>query len=125
MEKRFRVIYIAGKYYGKSYSEIDDNIHRAEKVSLKLLLKGFCVLTPHLNTAHFERYSFITGFDLNKWLELDFELLRRCDCIFLMSGWEDSLGAVEEHKFAKEHKIKIYYESEGIPESDETKGKEK
>jgi nucleoside 2-deoxyribosyltransferase len=72
-----------------------------------LLKIGFSVHCPHMNTA------FMDGVwgknDKEKWLEVDFEIIRRCDCIVMIPGWEKSEGAKAERKLAKELNIPVFY----------------
>ena len=49
-------------------------------------------------------------------MENDLNLLRRCDAIYMLNGWEQSLGAVEEYEFAVNTlKMPVYYEPDEIP----------
>jgi len=110
-----KVIYVAGKYSGKGYSEIEDNIKRAEKASIKLFRKGWAVITPHKNTAHYEIYEDET-LTYEMWLAADMEMLKRSDAIFLLNGWQNSHGAVKEQQYALGNNMPVFYEDEGIPE---------
>lgn len=109
-----RVIYVAGKYSGEDYEEIDTNIYCAEMVSVELLKKGWSVITPHKNTSHYEEYEDYLNFNHAKWLEVDFALLRLCDAICMLIDWKDSKGAVQEHKLAQDLKIPIILQSDYI-----------
>ena len=112
-----KLIYVAGPYSGNgTYSNIEDNIRHAEQVSLKLLQKGWAVITPHKNTAHYEFWEDFIGYDHKKWLDMSLEILKRCDAIIVLKGYELSKGTLEEIKFAKEHKILLFYEVNGIPD---------
>lgn len=112
-----RMIYVAGKYSGETYSEVDDNIKKAEKVSIKLLEAGWCVITPHKNYAHYEQYRAVSEkLDYRFFMKCDMEILSRCDALFAMTNSKDSPGAKEELYFAHEKGIHIYYEIDGIPE---------
>lgn len=111
--KQMRVIYVAGKYSGDSYSIIHDNIKKAEKVGLELIAKGWAVIIPHLNLYHFEQYEIDGLFDYTTWMNIDIELLSRCDAIFMMHGWESSKGATHEHCIADTEGLKVYYEDHG------------
>jgi hypothetical protein len=95
--------YVSGKYRGSSPSEIYKNINTARETAIKLWKKGYAVLCPHMNTA------FLDGVvpDLT-FLEADIEMLSRCDFIVIMEGWQESKGAKEEVKYAKENQIPIY-----------------
>jgi hypothetical protein len=110
-----KLIYVAGKYSGKDYDEIDLNINTARSAAIKLLAKRWAVITPHLNTYHMEDVEHHIGFKHGDWLKMDLVILERCDAIFMLRGWEDSKGATMEHNFAKEQGLKIYYEEDGYP----------
>ena len=109
------IIYCAGPYTASSHEAIKENINIAEKASLKLWKKGWVVITPHLNCAHFERYY---DDDLTEQMIIEGELviLKRCDAMFVLKGWEKSKGTLKEIEFCKENNITIFYETDGIPE---------
>ena len=104
------VIYLAGPYNGN----VDKNIQRAEEVSIKLIKKGYSVITPQKNTAHYEKYEEEGGLNLSIWMEMDFNLIERCDAIFVMENWEGSKGVAQEIHFANSHKIPVIFLSETI-----------
>lgn len=112
-----RLIYIAGPYTGRTYSAIEDNIRKAENAAIALWARGWAVITPHLNTAHFERYETATGITYHTWLNGTLEMLKRSDAIFMLNSWEQSKGARLEHKHARENKMKVYYEFRGYPQA--------
>jgi len=101
-----KVIYVAGPYRAKTEIELENNIKAAEEVALILWLKGWAVICPHKNTAHFGGAA-----PDDVWLAGNLELLRRCDAIYMMKGWKWSEGAVAEYKFAKALNIKIVEEA--------------
>lgn len=110
-----KLIYVAGKYNDISYSKIEDNIRKAERASIKLIQNGWAVITPHKNTAHYEIYESILNIDNDFWIEMDLEILKRCDAIFFLFNWIDSIGCKKELLFAEENNIKIYYEGDSFP----------
>ena len=87
-----KVAYIAGPYRAKTEYELVSNIRVAEKAAIALWQMGYAVICPHLNSAHFGGVcpdkSFLDG---------DLEILRRCDLIVLVDGWENSAGARDEY----------------------------
>lgn len=112
-----KLIYVAGKYSGKTKEEVAHNIRVAGKASLQLNLKGWCVYTPHKNNAFYEQYEFLSS-ELNWdfWMDRCYEMISRCDAIFFLTNWKDSPGALNENDFAKRKKMPIYYHKDGIPE---------
>ena len=113
-----KLIYVAGKYSGSNYSEIENNIRRAEKASMKLWARGWAVITPHLNTAHFEQYEKVGSVNYityNMMINGTMEMLKRCDAIFMLNDWAQSEGSIGEHQFAINNGYDIYYEDDGYP----------
>lgn len=109
-----KLIYIAGKYTGKTYSEIDDNIKKAEAKAIELIAKkgesGYYPVTPHLNTAHFEIYkSALPGIDYIYWLKGTIEMLMKCYGILMMDNWKESSDAKKEHQIALDNNIPVFY----------------
>ena len=45
-----------------------------------------------------------------EYMTIDLALLKTCDTIFMLKGWENSKGANMEHDFAKEAGYNILYE---------------
>lgn len=102
-----KVIYIAGAFRAPTHWGIVQNVRRAEEKALELWKSGWVVICPHLNTANFQ------GACPDKvWLNGCLEILRRCDAIYMLLGWETSHGANKEWTLAKELKLEIIYEGE-------------
>lgn len=113
-----KIAYVAGKYTGKTWSEIEDNIKKAEALSIKLIQKGWAVITPHKNTAHYEIYEEVAGLTYKDWIEISLALLAKCDAMFIVkNNWRDSSGTDGEILFCSKNNIPIYYEEllDGIP----------
>jgi len=95
------VIFISGKYRGN----IEENIIHAEHVAKRLWQEGYIVVCPHLNTARFDGIC-----PDETWLMGYLEILKRCDSIYMLKGWEKSIGAIEELRLAKNTGKRIYWE---------------
>lgn len=97
-----KVIYIAGPYRDKTICRTLDNIRFAER-GAKLVWKTHNIaICPHLNTRLFD--------DVTKpeiFLEGYLELVRRCDALALLPGWEGSMGTVAEYELAEELGIPV------------------
>lgn len=111
-----KLMYIAGRYSGKTYSEIDDNIKKAKQEALRVIKKGWFPVTPHLNTAHFEEWEDFLGVDYHFWIEGDLEILKKCDAVYFTPDWEESSGCKIEREFANENDILIYLDYKHIPD---------
>jgi hypothetical protein len=88
--KRY-VIYIAGPYRGKNSWEVEKNIRNAEHYAFRLAEFGMVPLCPHSMYRYFDR-------TLNDeyWINATEMLLKRCDAVFLIPGWQNSIGATAE-----------------------------
>lgn len=53
-----------------------------------------------------------TDMSSEEWLSVDLALLRVCDAIYMLKGWQDSRGANRELGFALGAKMKVMYEEE-------------
>ena len=110
-----KVIYVAGKYTGKTKSEISDNIAKAEEAAIQLWKLGWAVFCPHKNTSHFEIYEKVAGITYDTWINGGLELLSRCDAIFLLDDWEESNGSLKEKMDAVEQGIPVFFQEGGYP----------
>ena len=106
-----KTIYIAGPYRAKTRLGVLLNILKARKAAKELSKEGWCVFTPHMNTALFD------GICSDKfWLDCGMEFLKRSDAIFLLKKWRLSEGAKEEYWYSCNYGKTMYYEVEGYPE---------
>jgi hypothetical protein len=102
--KKKTLVYVIGAYSKNDSGDIQEHIKQAEFVSIRLLRAGYHVFTPHKNTANYEWYEddFIT---YRTWIEMDLNILSRCDAIFIMDNAKDSKGSQIEIEFAQSMKI--------------------
>jgi hypothetical protein len=87
----FPLIYVAGPYRAPTAWQRERNIHRAREWGVALARAGAYPVIPHSNTAHFDGEA-----DDALWLAGTLELMRRCDGVLLIEGWERSSGARAE-----------------------------
>jgi len=86
-----RIVYVAGKFTGPTAWAIEQNIRAAEDLAMQVILCGAMPLCPHANT----RYAHGSAPE-DFFYEGTLELLRRCDAVIRVAGWEDSKGARRE-----------------------------
>ncbi len=91
-----KLAYIAGPYRAKTPWGVQQNINRAADVAAKYWLQGYTVICPHKNTALFDGLA-----PDDVWLKGGLEILRRCDVVIMMLGWEQSEGAKAEYEEAR------------------------
>lgn len=101
-------IYISGAISGT-----DDYMERFEKAETELETIGYTVINP----AKINSFLPITT-TWEQYMEIDYKLLDICDYIYMTKGWQNSKGANAELEYAKEHNIKIIYESEKVLKCD-------
>ena len=97
--KRKARVYIAGPY-----TSPDPVLNTREAIlwADKVWALGYTPFIPHLNHL----WHFVSPAPYERWLELDIEWLKVCDCVFRFPG--DSPGADKETKLAKELDIPVY-----------------
>jgi hypothetical protein len=99
-----KVIYIAGPYRAPSEWDVVLNIRSAEAAALNVWRNGGAAICPHKNTAMFGGACPDEG-----WLQGDLEILRRCDAVFAIDLWWESVGAKAEIELAGSLGIPVLY----------------
>jgi len=69
----------------------------------ELAKQGYIVLDPTVLPE---------GLTWDNYMAIDYAIMRVCDAIYMLKGWEKSKGAKMEHDYAKLLKLKIFYEGE-------------
>lgn len=91
------LVYIAGPYSGNEAI----HVRKAMDIATQLINSGFAVIVPHL--SHF--LHIVYPKDYQVWMDQSFELLKRCDVMYMISS---SPGADAEKKLAYKLKIPVY-----------------
>ena len=100
-----KLIYIAGPFRALTAWQIIKNIFRAACVALDAWKAGFSVHCPHLNNGIFQG-----ELPESVWLNGDKEVVKRCDALLLVEGWEKSEGTKDEMRLAQEMDIPVFDE---------------
>lgn len=106
------LIYVAGKIRGDSkysivrFFQMIYNVYRAWKTSLSIWRMGFTPIVPHMNSF---LVNYFTELDRDDFIYRDLEILNKCDALFMMDNWKDSIGAKREHGHAVIINKPIYY----------------
>lgn len=109
------LVYVAGAMSHRTKAGWWANIERGKAVALRLMLLGFAVDCPHLS-AHYETVPGYEGMDWTTWLSRDTTILRRCDAMFLVPGWESSKGANKELAVARRNAIPVFEDIDAMCE---------
>lgn len=102
-----KLLYVAGAYSGNT----TENIKKAEAISINLIRNGFYCITPHKNTSGYEKYE-DENITYKTWIEMDLDILSRCDAIYVMQNSHNSNGVKKEIEHAKQLNIPIIYEKD-------------
>ena len=111
-EKPF-LIYVAGPYSGDNNHVIDSNIAAAEHVAKLLSKRGYMPVTPHKNTAQFERV--VPSQKPEFWIDGTLALLEKCDAVVLVPGWQESIGTLGEIRHALKLGIPVHGDPMQLP----------
>ena len=116
-----KLIYVAGPYRGVTREAVLANIEAARHVGGLLMHKGWMPVIPHVNTGMMEdRYPWLrTDEGENFMLEGTLEIMRRCDAVCLVVGYEYSDGTKGEIAEAKRLGIKVYYDEIDVPDAEQ------
>ena len=99
------LIYIAGPYRGGNDTAWgrERNVMEANDLARGLLSRRFGVVVPHAMYHNID----------DEWINAEtimwscLQVLKRCDAIVFLPGWEESEGSREEWQFARDHGIKM------------------
>ena|ERR1700722_14294113 len=98
-----KLIYVAGPYRASGEWLISENIRRAEAIALEVWKMGAACICPHKNTSFFGGAC-----PDHVWLDGDLEIVRRCDAIVCVPGWERSVGSLGEVALAKQLGLPVF-----------------
>jgi|SRR5580704_2997662 hypothetical protein len=98
-----KLIYVVGPYRAEGHWQVLENIRRAEALALEVWRLGAACICPHKNTAFFSGAA-----PDQLWLDGDLEMVRRCDALVCVPGWERSSGSRGEVALANELGIPVF-----------------
>ncbi len=99
------LVYVAGPFSAPDRAGVEAHIRRASEAGVEVAKLGFCPVIPHANTAHPD-FESVQPYQF--WIDATAELLRRCDAILLIEGWENSSGARAEKAEAERLKMPVF-----------------
>jgi hypothetical protein len=98
-----KIAYVAGPYRdSRGHWFVHQNIETARRIAAELWARGYAVICPHSNTAHFDGVC-------NDQVFLDglIAILLRCDLIVLAPRWKTSTGTLDEIRAANRAGIAV------------------
>ncbi len=104
------MIYLATPYTDENVVIEYQRYQRACELAAQLTVRGYVVFSPIVH-GHAMRTATWLQLDRARWMEIDFEFLRRSDALVIakMPGWEKSLGVQQEIAYASTHGIPISF----------------
>jgi len=98
-------VYIAGPMRGRPYNN-EKEFFAAEE---ELVNRGFLVFNPLRISRSFipDEVLAISPAMLEKVMEIEKSLIENCAYIYLLDGWQDSVGAQAELDVALQHGLKV------------------
>jgi hypothetical protein len=95
-----KLLYIAHPYTG----DVEANMLKVNTVCNQLLDLGYMIYSP-LTMNH--PLHMLKNRDYEVWINLDFEMLKRCDVLVLCGNWKESKGCNMELTWARDLHIEI------------------
>jgi hypothetical protein len=105
------LVYVAGPFSGADRGAVEANIRRAALRGVEVAKLGACPIVPHSNTSlpeyeHVQPYSF--------WISATLEMMRRCDALLTVDGWELSSGARGEVNAMNDMDKPVFHDLEAL-----------
>lgn len=100
-----KLIYCAGPYSAPTRAGIVKHISAATEVAVEVARIGGMPVCPHSMTAD-HRFDAVQGYGF--WIEGTLLLLRVCEAVMLVPGWEHSKGARGEVLEAQELGMPVF-----------------
>lgn len=98
-----KVFYIAGPYRADTERGVLENIRAAEAVAVEVWKAGHVALCPHLNSRLMGGIC-----DDKVFLNGAIELMKRCDAVVFVPGWEKSKGTLAEYDEAQKLNLPVF-----------------
>ena len=96
--------YTAGKYTAETRTQEIMNIHAALVAACALTKKGWKPIVPHVSGSHLRTWEEA----MNDCRAIIQGMNPRTDCLVLIPGWEESVGAREEAVLARDMGLPIF-----------------
>ncbi len=103
-----KVLYVAGPFRASTAWGVHLNVTEAERWAFWVARLGAVPMCPHAMYRNYDGTK--TG---QFWLDATMELLKRCDAMAMIPGWQDSDGSCREYAHAREEAMPIFYLEDG------------
>lgn len=103
--KHRKLLYIAGPYRdARGEYWVGENIRKAREVMLELIRMGYATVCPHTQSA-FCGGALADDYD---WLDVDRNIISRCDGVVFLPGWLQSEGSRVEYAHAADCNVPCF-----------------
>jgi len=105
-------IYVAGAYSADNVMQVFKNMSHGIEISTQLLKLGFAPFCPWLD---FQFAINDPNLTIDDFYEYSLAWMEAADFLYVLVGWENSKGTINEIARAKELQIPVLYEKEFSP----------
>ena len=98
-----KLVYLAGPLSPGHGYDTQDNVASAAEVLYQLTNAGIAAYCPHLTAL--APGAFSVAYD--KWMDVCFTILARCDAVLMLPRWETSFGSLQEYQYARKLGIPV------------------
>ncbi|WP_328186942.1 DUF1937 family protein [Marinobacter sp. OP 3.4] len=112
--RKLPLVYVAGPYRAETREAVAQNVAAARHVGRLCVRRGWFPVMPTVNTALFD-HDFPGLADDQFWLDGTLALMKKCDAVVLVDGWQYSSGAKGEIDEAHRLGIKVYNSAGELP----------
>ena len=103
-------VYVAGPYNAGNVIDVLNNMRRGIRISVELLLHGFAPFCPWLD-YNFQLQAELT---IEQFKAFSMSWVQVSDAIFMITGWENSGGAIAEKEEAERLGIPVFYNLDSL-----------
>ena len=96
-------VYIAGPITAKDGYIVEENVAAGLKTFLELVRLGIPSYSPQLIAA----FPSALDIDWERWMELDYSIMRHCTHMLMLPRWKTSEGAMKERIFADALNLRV------------------
>jgi len=92
-----KLVYIAGPISSPACIRVAERLYRFTQCENALLRAGYAPVNPAADWAAVS----MGGVDYEMLMERDHALISACDAVYLLRGWQNSAGALQEAEWAR------------------------
>jgi hypothetical protein len=100
------LVYVAGPFSAPTREGVEANIRKAVDLGVEVARLGAWPVMPHANTAD-PRFEHVRPYQF--WIDGTLALLKGCDALITVDGWEKSSGARGEVAWMQDHSRPVFH----------------